>query len=193
MQNSQTLVCPHRIAHLALHSVNMQQLKLTGMQACSCSSYAEEMHRRTHTRALTHTQTHTQTHRHSNAQTQMHRRTQALAHTHGAHTHAHTHTLSLPLSLSSTLAHTHTHTHTPKLIHTCAQGESSSAGTILIATVKGDVHDIGKNIVAVVLGCNNFKVRAACMANIIPVALTHSSCVKLDIHKTYYKSIPRRW
>lgn len=39
------------------------------------------------------------------------------------------------------------------------QGESSSAGTILIATVKGDVHDIGKNIVSVVLGCNNFKVR----------------------------------
>lgn len=27
-----------------------------------------------------------------------------------------------------------------------------------MATVKGDVHDIGKNIVAVVLGCNNFKV-----------------------------------
>ncbi len=32
------------------------------------------------------------------------------------------------------------------------------AGTFLIATVKGDVHDIGKNIVAVVLGCNNYKV-----------------------------------
>uniref|UniRef100_A0A0K0ENV9 Methionine synthase n=1 Tax=Strongyloides stercoralis TaxID=6248 RepID=A0A0K0ENV9_STRER len=31
-------------------------------------------------------------------------------------------------------------------------------GTFVIATVKGDVHDIGKNIVAVVLGCNNFKV-----------------------------------
>jgi len=29
---------------------------------------------------------------------------------------------------------------------------------VVIATVKGDVHDIGKNIVAVVLGCNNFKV-----------------------------------
>ena len=29
---------------------------------------------------------------------------------------------------------------------------------MVIATVKGDVHDIGKNIVAVVLGCNNFKV-----------------------------------
>ncbi len=35
---------------------------------------------------------------------------------------------------------------------------SSNRGTILIATVKGDVHDIGKNIVAVVLRCNNFKV-----------------------------------
>ena len=31
-------------------------------------------------------------------------------------------------------------------------------GTILLATVKGDVHDIGKNIVGVVLGCNNYKV-----------------------------------
>ena len=35
---------------------------------------------------------------------------------------------------------------------------SNFAGTFLIATVKGDVHDIGKNIVAVVLGCNNYKV-----------------------------------
>jgi len=34
----------------------------------------------------------------------------------------------------------------------------SSAGKILLATVKGDVHDIGKNIVGVVLGCNNFEV-----------------------------------
>ena len=34
----------------------------------------------------------------------------------------------------------------------------SHRGTFLIATVKGDVHDIGKNIVAVVLRCNNFKV-----------------------------------
>ncbi|MEZ6062193.1 MAG: methionine synthase [Planctomycetaceae bacterium] len=36
--------------------------------------------------------------------------------------------------------------------------EQSNRGTFLIATVKGDVHDIGKNIVAVVLRCNNFKV-----------------------------------
>ena len=31
-------------------------------------------------------------------------------------------------------------------------------GTILMATVKGDVHDIGKNIVGVVLACNNYKI-----------------------------------
>ncbi|MBG0781027.1 MAG: methionine synthase [Bacteroidales bacterium] len=35
---------------------------------------------------------------------------------------------------------------------------SSSAGKVLLATVKGDVHDIGKNIVGVVLGCNNYEV-----------------------------------
>lgn len=34
----------------------------------------------------------------------------------------------------------------------------NTAGKILLATVKGDVHDIGKNIVAVVLGCNNYEV-----------------------------------
>lgn len=34
----------------------------------------------------------------------------------------------------------------------------SSKGKILMATVKGDVHDIGKNIVGVVLGCNNYEV-----------------------------------
>ncbi|HEY9185123.1 MAG TPA: methionine synthase [Salegentibacter sp.] len=33
-----------------------------------------------------------------------------------------------------------------------------SAGKILMATVKGDVHDIGKNIVSVVLGCNNYEI-----------------------------------
>ncbi|WP_018318806.1 methionine synthase [Bradyrhizobium sp. WSM2793] len=35
---------------------------------------------------------------------------------------------------------------------------SSSAGKIVLATVKGDVHDIGKNIVGIVLQCNNFEV-----------------------------------
>ncbi len=37
-------------------------------------------------------------------------------------------------------------------------GEMSSNGKIVMATVKGDVHDIGKNIVGVVLQCNNFEV-----------------------------------
>ena len=37
-------------------------------------------------------------------------------------------------------------------------GEVSSNGKIVLATVKGDVHDIGKNIVGVVLQCNNFEV-----------------------------------
>ena len=37
-------------------------------------------------------------------------------------------------------------------------GEARAKGKIVIATVKGDVHDIGKNIVTVVLQCNNFEV-----------------------------------
>jgi 5-methyltetrahydrofolate--homocysteine methyltransferase len=38
------------------------------------------------------------------------------------------------------------------------EGGRSAAGKVLMATVKGDVHDIGKNIVGVVLGCNNYEV-----------------------------------
>ncbi len=38
------------------------------------------------------------------------------------------------------------------------QGGSTSAGKILMATVKGDVHDIGKNIVCVVMSCNNYEI-----------------------------------
>ncbi len=37
-------------------------------------------------------------------------------------------------------------------------GERISAGKVLLATVKGDVHDIGKNIVSVILACNNFEI-----------------------------------
>ncbi|MEZ5007147.1 MAG: methionine synthase [Chitinophagales bacterium] len=37
-------------------------------------------------------------------------------------------------------------------------GEQEKKGKILLATVKGDVHDIGKNIVGVVLGCNNYDI-----------------------------------
>ncbi len=45
-----------------------------------------------------------------------------------------------------------------KRLLVAAGGEVRSAGKMVIATVKGDVHDIGKNIVAVVLQCNNFEV-----------------------------------
>ena len=38
-------------------------------------------------------------------------------------------------------------------------GDTATAqGKVVLATVKGDVHDIGKNIVGVVLGCNNYEV-----------------------------------
>merc|ERR1711974_16987 len=37
-------------------------------------------------------------------------------------------------------------------------GKQEFAGKILMATVKGDVHDIGKNIVSVVLACNNYEI-----------------------------------
>jgi len=43
-------------------------------------------------------------------------------------------------------------------IEASKDGKSSSAGKVLMATVKGDVHDIGKNIVSVVLGCNNYEI-----------------------------------
>ncbi|MEM1207152.1 MAG: methionine synthase [Acidobacteriota bacterium] len=39
-----------------------------------------------------------------------------------------------------------------------AETGATDQGTVLMATVKGDVHDIGKNIVAIVLGCNNYRV-----------------------------------
>jgi methanogenic corrinoid protein MtbC1 len=55
--------------------------------------------------------------------------------------------------------------------------EESNAGVFLIATVKGDVHDIGKNIVAVVLGCNNFKVRVCGTAG--PQVL---ACAPVGLH-----------
>ncbi|MGK0494880.1 MAG: 5-methyltetrahydrofolate--homocysteine methyltransferase [Maribacter sp.] len=38
------------------------------------------------------------------------------------------------------------------------EGDAAGAGKILMATVKGDVHDIGKNIVSVVLACNNYEI-----------------------------------
>lgn len=46
----------------------------------------------------------------------------------------------------------------PKLIAESSKVGDNKAGKVLLATVKGDVHDIGKNIVAIVLSCNNFEV-----------------------------------
>ncbi len=43
-------------------------------------------------------------------------------------------------------------------IEASKSGAGSSKGKVLMATVKGDVHDIGKNIVGVVLGCNNYDI-----------------------------------
>ena len=43
-------------------------------------------------------------------------------------------------------------------IEAAQEGKPEAAGKILMATVKGDVHDIGKNIVGVVLGCNNYDI-----------------------------------
>ena len=45
------------------------------------------------------------------------------------------------------------------------------AGKVLMATVKGDVHDIGKNIVSVVLACNNYKIID--LGVMVPVSYTH--------------------
>ena len=47
---------------------------------------------------------------------------------------------------------------TPYIEKENAGAERSSAGKVLLATVKGDVHDIGKNIVGVILACNNYEV-----------------------------------
>ncbi len=44
------------------------------------------------------------------------------------------------------------------LLSQAEDGRAASAGTIVLATVKGDVHDIGKNIVGVVLACNGYRV-----------------------------------
>ncbi|MCB0661947.1 MAG: methionine synthase [Saprospiraceae bacterium] len=47
---------------------------------------------------------------------------------------------------------------TPYIEADKSKGGASHKGRILLATVKGDVHDIGKNIVGVVLGCNNYEI-----------------------------------
>ncbi len=46
----------------------------------------------------------------------------------------------------------------PLLLADSSKSDGKKAGKVLLATVKGDVHDIGKNIVSIVLACNNFEI-----------------------------------
>ncbi|MBJ6117716.1 methionine synthase [Pontibacter sp. BT310] len=57
----------------------------------------------------------------------------------------------------------------------------STAGTILMATVKGDVHDIGKNIVGVVLACNNYEVIDLGVMVPLDKILSEAEAHKVDI------------
>src|ERR1700712_4232822 len=60
--------------------------------------------------------------------------------------------------MKQAVAHLLPYIEAEKLAMVEAGGEAKARGKIVIATVKGDVHDIGKNIVTVVLQCNNFEV-----------------------------------
>src|SRR5207253_7685465 len=60
--------------------------------------------------------------------------------------------------MKSAVAHLVPYIEEEKLRMEAAGDDVRSKGKIVIATVKGDVHDIGKNIVTVVLQCNNFEV-----------------------------------
>ncbi len=60
--------------------------------------------------------------------------------------------------MKQAVAHLLPYIEAEKLAMIAAGGEAKAKGKIVIATVKGDVHDIGKNIVTVVLQCNNFEV-----------------------------------
>ena len=60
--------------------------------------------------------------------------------------------------MKQAVAHLLPYIEAEKLLLKAAGGDVKTKGKIIIATVKGDVHDIGKNIVTVVLQCNNFEV-----------------------------------
>jgi 5-methyltetrahydrofolate--homocysteine methyltransferase len=60
--------------------------------------------------------------------------------------------------MKQAVAHLLPHIEAEKLAQVAAGEDVKTKGKIVIATVKGDVHDIGKNIVTVVLQCNNFEV-----------------------------------
>ena len=82
-------------------------------------------------------------------------------------------------------------------------GNKQAQGKVLLATVKGDVHDIGKNIVGVVLACNNYEVidlgvmissekilAAAKELNVDVIGLSGLITPSLD---TRWSTSPRKW
>ena len=82
-----------------------------------------------------------------------------------------------------------------------AATSAKTAGTIVLATVKGDVHDIGKNIVGVVLACNNYEIIDLGVmtpaSKILAVARrrpTPSACPASSRRRsTRWFTSPRRW
>ncbi|MDP1569715.1 MAG: methionine synthase [Vicinamibacterales bacterium] len=69
-----------------------------------------------------------------------------------------------------------------KAAESARSGEAAPAqGKVLLATVKGDVHDIGKNIVGVVLGCNNYAVVDLGVMVPLDRILTEAAAQKADI------------
>ena len=68
-----------------------------------------------------------------------------------------------------------------KRLHLESGGTAKAQGRILLATVKGDVHDIGKNIVGVVLACNNYEVTDLGVMVPCEKLLTEAKRIKADI------------
>jgi 5-methyltetrahydrofolate--homocysteine methyltransferase len=62
-----------------------------------------------------------------------------------------------------------------------APNERETAGKVLLATVKGDVHDIGKNIVGVVLGCNSYEVIDLGVMCSLDKILTEAQAQQVDV------------
>ncbi len=70
---------------------------------------------------------------------------------------------------------------TPYIEKEKKSGAGQPAGRVLMATVKGDVHDIGKNIVGVVLGCNNYEITDLGVMVPLEKILAEAAAHKVDI------------
>ena len=63
-------------------------------------------------------------------------------------------------------------------IEASGQGKTATAGRVVMATVKGDVHDIGKNIVGVVMACNNYEVTD--LGTMVPASQIVAKAIETD-------------